>query len=107
LLDSQDFDSYYNSVIQSTTPATEVDEKILGNFMRRRLIYGDIVQSFGEEELRKILLQSGNKAPIALLIMRQMIRTGQHINVFQPPGYFKFDGIHDTKDFFLPHEQAH
>ena len=87
-------------------PAQEADSKLLGNFLKRRLRYGDICQSFSETELIDIIKQSGNHAPSAILIMQHLIRDEGHCDTFQPPGYYKFRGNSQTL-FFLPQELPH
>lgn len=69
----------------------KVNSKILNNLIGRKKIYSSICQSFTDAQLEEILLQAGNYAPYAILIMRQMIDDGEVIRVHQPPAYYVND----------------
>lgn len=77
-------------------PAT-ADPKILENFMKRRQVYGDICQSFCQEELEEILREAGNEAPKALLLMERRILVDGHSRIFCPPAYYvECEGHHTS-----------
>ena len=75
-------------VIPPERQPTYVDSFILNNFIKRQAVYGDICQSFNEEQLEEILLEAGNSAPVAILLMRQRIREEKATRLYQPPPYY-------------------
>ena len=76
----------------------EVDATILENFIARKKIYSSICQCFDDHELEEILLQAGNNAPTAILIMMQKIDNGEVTRIYQPPAYFVND-IEDDQQY--------
>ena len=64
-----------------------IDEQILSNFMARRLVYGDICQSFDCYDFEDLLVWSNNHAPTAILLMLDEIYKGKK-RIFQPPAYY-------------------
>lgn len=51
-------------------PADVLDKELLHSLIMRRSIYGDICQNTSEQELKEILLASGNNVPMATKIMK-------------------------------------
>ena len=66
----------------------EADPVILANFIKRSQVYGDICQSFCKEDLQEILLEAGNQAPTAILLMERRILLENHPRLFFPPAYY-------------------
>jgi hypothetical protein len=60
----------------------------MANFLKRRQIYGDICQSFSENELDEILREAGNHAPNAVRLMERRILCEGHSRLFSPPAYY-------------------
>merc|ERR1712176_101192 len=70
-----------------TTPSTNVDNDKYKALIVRRSVYGDICQSCKtSEELKKVLLLSGNNVPIAINILT--IHFGD-TRIFQPPAFYE------------------
>ena len=69
----------------------KVNSKVLENFISRKKIYSSICQSFTDAQLEEILIQAGNYAPYAILIMRQMIESEEVTRIYQPPAYYVND----------------
>lgn len=80
----------------------KVNSKILENFISRKKIYSSICQSFTDAQLEDILLQAGNYAPYAILIMRQMIESEEVTRIYQPPAYYVNDIDEDA--LFKPNQ---
>lgn len=86
-------------ILDSDRPK-EADATILANFAKRRDVYGDICQSFTLYELERILIEAGNHAGNAILLMKQQIESGKVTKVYQPPAYYV--GEVDSKNKFKP-----
>jgi len=85
-------DKGYDIEIPSFSPASSADTVKLSNLVKRRLVYGDLMQSFSEEEILAYLLASGNDVPVAVFMMKRAIERQEHRGCFSPPGYYKLDG---------------
>ena len=81
----------YISPLPRDKQPQEPDATILENFIQRKKIYSSICQSFSDEEIKEILLQSGNNAPAAILLMKQKIDNREIIRIYQPHAYFVSD----------------
>ena len=66
----------------------EANPAILNNFIKRRVVYGDICQSFTEEQLGQILCEAGNSAATAILLMKERIKKGDATKIYKPPAYY-------------------
>lgn len=66
----------------------EANPIILKNFIKRRAVYGDICQSFTEEQLGQILCEAGNCAATAVLLMKERIKKGDATKIYRPPAYY-------------------
>mmetsp|Transcript_7977 Transcript_7977/g.11515 ORF Transcript_7977/g.11515 Transcript_7977/m.11515 type:complete len:577 (-) Transcript_7977:235-1965(-) len=69
-------------------PALEVDQTIFKNLVNRRSIYGDVCQNEEEEDIKAILLATGNDAIKANDVM--ILREKYHgTKTFRPPGFIE------------------
>ena len=66
----------------------EADPAILENLIKRSAVYGDICQSFTEEQLGQILCEAGNCAATAILLMKERIKKGDATKIYKPPAYY-------------------
>merc|ERR1712008_128681 len=66
--------------------AKEVDEEKLRKLLVRRTVYGDVCQNESEEDLKQILLESGNILPLAMKIMKVRAHGDQ---IYAPPAFFE------------------
>lgn len=81
----------YSQVSVGTTSddhPVSVDDTVLSNLIARTAVYGDICQSFNDDELRAILLEAKNFAPLAILLMLDKVYKGHKRLLFRPPAYY-------------------
>jgi catechol 2,3-dioxygenase-like lactoylglutathione lyase family enzyme len=84
-------DDHRDSESMRQTRDNQVDESLLSNFLARKKVYGDICQSFSNDEIHSILQEAQNSAPRAILIMLEKIYNGHKRLLFQPPAYYCID----------------
>jgi len=93
--------------MKSVTPAEVADGKLLTNLTRRRLVYGDICQSFSESELEEILKEAGNSAPTAILIMQHRLKNKGQKGTFIPPSYVRHSSNSSIGEMYKPSAIKH
>lgn len=98
----QHSEAEFDELLQRTVPASEADEKKLGNLIRRRSVYGDVTQGFNDHELRQALLQANNSVPLAIKVLVR--KRGERI-YFRPPSFIEHGELVDPEPFTMdPHQ---
>ena len=87
----KDVDARVQAALLDVAEAPEPDSLILANFMKRQKTYYDCIQGFTKHELESALRKSGNRAPVALLLLSLKRRSAK---VALPPQYMLSEGGH-------------
>ncbi|XP_040576265.1 uncharacterized protein [Lepeophtheirus salmonis] len=73
------------------TPNHPVDETKLENLLKRRQVYGDIIQPIEEKELRKLLSFTMNDVPKLIQILKKRNSLAKE-QILVPPTFIETDG---------------
>ncbi|UJR29375.1 hypothetical protein I4U23_010587 [Adineta vaga] len=87
-----------NYLLKNTIRTNEVDETKFSNILKRREIYGDLIQSCSDEDIREALLQSNNFIPLTIKILNEKYG---HRKVYQPYPFMKNGKIICPKPFLI------
>ncbi|CAF1100084.1 unnamed protein product [Rotaria sordida] len=88
----------FYDILKDIPRATEVDEAKFNNLIKRRTIYGDIMQGFTDEDIREALLITNNSVPLAVRILTQI--RGEN-KFYQPPAFLENGELTTPKSFFI------
>jgi catechol 2,3-dioxygenase-like lactoylglutathione lyase family enzyme len=87
-----------DDMLRNTPRATDIDEEKFDNLIKRRLIYGDIVQGFNDEDIKEALLQTNNIIPLTIIVLER--KRGEN-KYFQPPSFIENGEVVEPESFIL------
>jgi catechol 2,3-dioxygenase-like lactoylglutathione lyase family enzyme len=87
-----------DDILQTITPATEIDEDKFNNLVKRRDIYGDIMQGFSDEDIKEVLLKTNNFVPLAIKILTD--KRGEE-KFFQPSEFIENEELTKPEAFLM------
>ncbi|CAF1125446.1 unnamed protein product [Rotaria sp. Silwood1] len=88
----------FDDLIKEIPRANEVDEEKFKNLVKRRSVYGDLMQGFTVEDIKDALLQSNNIVPLAVKILTR--KRGDK-NFFQPSSFIKNGELVEPPPFIM------
>lgn len=87
-----------DEILKNISPTTVIDEEKFNNLVKRRSIYGDIIQGFTDEDIKEVLLQTNNVVPLVIEILER--KRGEN-KYFQPAAYIENGALIDPEPFYM------
>ena len=84
-------DDELKTKLKENKNAAKVDSAKLANLIKRRQVFGDIVQNATETQLEYLLVLHENKVPCVIKSLQDWVKTrGSHM--YTPPAFYDRDG---------------
>jgi catechol 2,3-dioxygenase-like lactoylglutathione lyase family enzyme len=87
-----------DEILKKTPRATSIDQEKFNNLIKRRFIYGDIIQGFTDEDIKEALLQTNNSVPLTIEILTQ--KRGEN-KYFQPDSFLENGKLVEPEPFIM------
>ena len=89
-----------DDVLKNIIRANEIDENKFHNLVKRRNIYGDILQGFSDEDIKEALLKTNNFVPLTIKLLAE--KRGEKI-FFQPAPFIENGELTKPESFVMKH----
>jgi len=88
----------FNDILNKIPRATNIDEEKFNNLIKRRSIYGDIIQGFTDEDIKEALLETNNTVPLTIEILAK--KRGEK-KYFQPASFIENGELVEPEPFIM------
>jgi catechol 2,3-dioxygenase-like lactoylglutathione lyase family enzyme len=88
----------FDEILNKIPRANHIDQEKFDNLIKRRSIYGDIIQGFTDQDIKEALLQTNNIIPLTIQILEQKRGKDQY---FQPPSFIENGQLIEPQPFVI------
>ena len=85
-------------ILNETPRANQIDEEKFDNLLKRRSVYGDIIQGFTDDQIKEALLRTNNIIPLTIKYLQRKRGDKQY---FQPPAFIENENIIEPQPFIV------
>jgi catechol 2,3-dioxygenase-like lactoylglutathione lyase family enzyme len=88
----------FDDILNKTPRANNIDQEKFNNLVRRRSIYGDIIQGFNDQDIKEALLQTNNIIPLTIKVLQRKRGKKQY---FQPASFVENEKLVEPQPFII------
>ena len=94
----------FDEILNKTPRAIHINQKKFDNLVKRRSVYGDIIQGFTDQDIKEALLQTNNIIPLTIKILK--LKRGKN-QYFQPASFIENEKLIEPQPFIMNENNFH